>query len=569
MSLCAFSAVAGDGAGVISRRQPLDLFEGMPALASPDGRHVAFTEWEEGSRTLWISRAGRGRARRVAGGRGLRTQLDWSPDSTHLAYADRSAERQGIWVFEIRSGRERLLFRPETGRALHPRWTGPREMTFLLQQDKGAEVHILSLSGASRRVATLQGSPSAATLLPARQQIAWLIPAGEGSDLFVEAVGKTVGGEPLLSGLRLGWDARLSWSPQGDRIAVAAARGDDPRLRGWSIEVATGKVSRLDHFSEDREVLSATYLRDGRVALSTYRTRLRIATLPAGGGLPLEVLRDDAEDSFLPSWTPDGSALAFVSGDWLRSRFPWNLDLRLADLSSRPAVAAPLAVTPSEDYGAAFSPDGRWLAFHSHVDATDDLYLRPAAEPSAPLVRLTSFREGDMGEPDWSSDGRFLTFVAKDRVHVLEVDPVRGLAAGAPRTLTLEGFAGEAWGPRFSPDGRWIAFLGKADGGMAALYQVAAGGGRPRKLAPVRGPATNSGPAWCHDGRCLYVSAADRRGRQRIYRLELPTGRLRTVTPPEAGALFPRVSPDGRQLAVTLWALEIDVWLVTGPGGDR
>ncbi len=133
----------------------------------------------------------------------------------------------------------------------------------------------------------------------------------------------------------------------------------------------------------------------------------------------------------------------------------------------------------------------------------------------------------------------------------------------APRkggtALRLTSHPGEELFPRFSPDGKWIAFTGDYDGNRE-VYVMPAEGGEPRRLTyspdiadaiPDRFGPDNAVIGWTADGRILYRS---RRDQWNVF-----MGRIWMVSPeggpPEPLALpysgFLSMSPDGRRVAYT------------------
>lgn len=110
--------------------------------------------------------------------------------------------------------------------------------------------------------------------------------------------------------------------------------------------------------------------------------------------------------------------------------------------------------------------------------------------------------------------------------------------------------------PKFSPDGKWIAFTGQYDGDEQ-VYVIPSGGGEPKQLTfyPSRGPLAprwgydNQVMGWTKDGRIFF------RGQRDSW--SLPIAKLYTVSPgggpaeplpmPEAGS--GSFSPDGNKIA--------------------
>ncbi|MDQ7859961.1 MAG: hypothetical protein RB149_14270 [Armatimonadota bacterium] len=99
--------------------------------------------------------------------------------------------------------------------------------------------------------------------------------------------------------------------------------------------------------------------------------------------------------------------------------------------------------------------------------------------------------EGDNGRPDWSPDGRRITFNAKraERIWVAVMD-----ADGSNQQLLVEGAA-----PDWSPDGRQIAFSRPDDRGIAQIWVVNADGSNVRQI--TQSSTTKIAPSWSPDGK--------------------------------------------------------------------
>lgn len=167
------------------------------------------------------------------------------------------------------------------------------------------------------------------------------------------------------------------------------------------------------------------------------------------------------------------------------------------------------AIAPSlgADGGAAWSPDGRWIAFTSARTGQGDLYLIDAHQIDQPPRQLT--REPSSSElyATWSPDGSKLVYVGHtdtgDSLWLLS-----DLATPKPKRLT-------DWGqtqtrPTISPDGKQVAFYSNHDDPERwDLYAMSLAGGEPTRLA--QGVVMDArGPAWTPDSReVVYVQDDD------------------------------------------------------------
>jgi dipeptidyl aminopeptidase/acylaminoacyl peptidase len=110
--------------------------------------------------------------------------------------------------------------------------------------------------------------------------------------------------------------------------------------------------------------------------------------------------------------------------------------------------------------------------------------------------------------------------------------------------------------PRFSPDGKWLAYVQtevdrERNGYREAIWLVPVEGGHPRPF--TAGDRHDSNPRWSPDGRWLaFVSdRGDEKAKPQIYLIPTDGGEARRLTKMENGAGEPAWSPDGARLAFT------------------
>jgi serine/threonine protein kinase/Tol biopolymer transport system component len=393
------------------------------------------------------------------------------------------------------------------------------------------------------------------------------------------------GGEtvPITTSLSLGdvgWRYLYDISPDGSELLLPTFLNEStPEAPLWTLAVLGGSARRLG----DLEGHSAAWSPDGRMIAYSKENEIFLAN--SDGGEPRRLLTTAGRSSDL-RWSPDGKILRFTMTD------PQTNNRSLWQASTDGSNLHPLLPgwnNPPDECCGNWTPDGRYYIFQAVREGTANVW---ALSENGGLLRSTRHEPvplttGPMntGEPVPSRDGKKL-FVEgwQPRVELVRYDAklrqlapyLSGLSAmgfdfshdgewvayndyadGAVWRSRVDGTQKlqltfppmQAFLPRWSPDGKLIAFFGHPPGEPSQIYVVPAAGGSPELV--YRG--TNlADPNWAPDGKSLIfggnrVSNLSNQG-SAIYVLDMKT-RNASKLPGSDGLFSPRWSPDGRYVA--------------------
>ena len=276
-----------------------------------------------------------------------------------------------------------------------------------------------------------------------------------------------------------------AWAPDGGSVVVS--------MHGsiWTVDVDSGLAVEL--VSGSKYYSSPSYSPDGRWLIYTADDHgrsigLEVLDLETGETHPLT---NDEEIHVDPSFSPDGTRVAYVSTE---PTGYFNVFVR--DFADGRWTGEAVAVTSDNSFGRdrlyfgsedihispAWFPNGEELLLVSNRDValgSGNVFRVPARaggfeERVQVLAEQTLYRT----QPDVSIDGRRFIFSSTrgtaDQFNNLYVQPTVG---GEPYKMTF--FEHDAFHPRWSPDGEWIAFIDN-DGvnGLPRLRLLETYGGR-------------------------------------------------------------------------------------------
>jgi dipeptidyl aminopeptidase/acylaminoacyl peptidase len=288
-----------------------------------------------------------------------------------------------------------------------------------------------------------------------------------------------------------------------------------------------------------------------------------------GSGAPWQ-FTTSPQSSTAPRWSPDGKSLAF--------------------LSSRPEGAPPAgAASPSEQTrnqvyllsmngGEArrvtnlkngvslfrWSPDGTRLVIVSRIGPSDSRTGDAKDRSDVRHYKNTSYKFNDTGwfddrrthlwivdvksgstkqitdgndwndsDPQWSPDGKRVAFVSNRSGREYEENrntDVWVINADGGTLTKISDHDEPDNQPRWSPDGKWIAFTGEVhERDHPKIWLAPSTGGQPSILAANALDLIPGGLEWSDDGKSIYFETGVK-GENHLFRVDVPTKSVMQVT---------------------------------------
>jgi serine/threonine-protein kinase len=265
------------------------------------------------------------------------------------------------------------------------------------------------------------------------------------------------GRETPIDGLPPRPYSTVALSPDGMRAAFGI---DDQEFDIWAWDFARESVTRLT-FEPGVDALPR-WTSDGRqiVFQSDRAGALNAYRVAATGSGPVERLTTSRSDHFPNSITPDGTALLFcelrpkTGYDILRLPLAPRIAGSAAESDERLPEATTLVSSPSAEYAANISPDGRYFAYQSaESGGRFAVYVRPYPDASSGRWQIST--EGGTA-PLWAPSGRELFYL--DDSNTLMAVPVQTsgpqFTVGKPARVFDTKYAGNFYSYDVTPDGR-------------------------------------------------------------------------------------------------------------------
>lgn len=216
--------------------------------------------------------------------------------------------------------------------------------------------------------------------------------------------------------------------------------------------------------------------------------RFSLMVADADGHNPQSVLAS-TEPIISPSWSPDGTRLAYVSFEKKKPT------IYVQSLTTGQRIV--LANYKGNNSAPSWSPDGKRLAIVLTQGANSQVHVINA--DGTGLQQLSHSRAIDT-EPQWSPDGKWIYFTS-DRGGSPQIYRMSSLG-GEPQRVTFDGSYNVS--PRLSPDGKQLAFI-RRDGGK---FQVAVQELATSQVQVLSDSAQDESPSFAPNGKMIMFATS-------------------------------------------------------------
>ncbi|HEX4809357.1 MAG TPA: amidohydrolase family protein [Bryobacteraceae bacterium] len=386
----------------------------------------------------------------------------WSPDGKQIAYVQFEKGNSELMVSGKRVGTDDDVF------PFYPTWLPNDQLLYTAN----GKIRVTSLDGQDSRVIPFEAQfdlhrPAykpktydfdSAAARPVRGIVSPAL-SPDGKRVVFEALNQLwlmdIGGKPEQLTRDAFYKEDPAWSPDGKRIAYSSDKAGTEDL--YILDLDTKQEQRLTSASDSAEV-SAAWSADGKM-LAYQDQNGATYIIGLDGSNPHMVIPAEFAPS-KPSWSSNGQSLSISALKPYTHRFRegtsqiLTVDLATGKLTyTEPAPFKSLS-TRGED-GPVYSPDGSSVAFV--MDSL--LWVRPVDANGIPTAPARVINHEVTDAPTWSGDSKHLLYLSNGKLRLIALD-------GSARTVPLE----MTWQPK-EASGRTLIHAGRLWDGRGSAVQ--------------------------------------------------------------------------------------------------
>ncbi len=346
------------------------------------------------------------------------------------------------------------------------------------------------------------------------------------------------------------------WSPDGKKIAFSREKSSELCIFGSN----NTEPLVLYKAKSDEEIIPIDWSPKGNTILASLAKDYEafqavLISVPDGSVRILETYENPprSEPRRLGIFSPDGK---YIAGDFKPQENSRSRDIFI--LSADGSSEVPAVVHPDDDLALGWSPDGNKLVFASDRTGTWDIWAidviegRPQGDPK--IIK------GDIGAVwplGFTKKGSFYYLLQRGLmdIYTAELDTENKILS-SPEKATQR-FVGRNVFPEWSPDGKFLSYVTKRDAGYDQLAS--------KSPLCIRSMVTGAeheivpelryiwGTRWSPDGKSILAVGSEEEGKEGFYKIDVHTGEVTSILQFDSGDRLsePEWSPDGNKIFYT------------------
>lgn len=512
---------------------------------SPDAKMLAYVEQEENGDDLYVTRVAGGERMKLTKDASRKGEPVFSPDGERIAFA-RMVNGQtegdictiatlGGDVFTVAQGGSMPAWSPDGSHLTFVRRKAGEPETLAVVSVDGSDLHTLLAGDAIYPfLGRPSWSPDGRVIAVTRSRGGdsreiWLVPVNRGTATeLTQGTGGVSSDEPVFSG-------------DGRGVVFRSNRGGAWNI--WYQELNGGAVQLTTGAGPDS---TPSVARDGTMTFLNSRARAVLVLYDLATGQSKTVLKD-AAILWAPAFSPDGKEVTYSRGE---PDGAWHLWTMPTDGGAPRQLTAgkTLEIYPR------YAPDGQEILYSTW--GPEPLSIGRVTRKTGMTRPLEPKETNSDSYADSSADGKWVVFArTENKVSHIYMRAADGLGE-AKRVGSFEGTV-----PRWSPDGKWIAFSPNRGFG-GGVWIVHPDGSGLKRVVELGG-----WPVWWPHGDKIGLQTIGPEGNAEFTVVTLATGEAQILPGLHlSGTNYPfDVSRDGKWLVTTNLVDESDeIWLLEG-----
>lgn len=503
--------------------------------------------------------------------------LAWLPDSQHIVTYEIGGEKKFWYIYDLKAKigttlwADKQIFKDESSGIAIDR-SALRELTWsadgaqvagVSKQNGKAQLWVMNRNGSNEKAAVEKHIIESIQWNPALNTFAGIVE--ESGERYIQLNLLDPQSEKII----VDCYGPIAFSPDGKFLYFSLAN-EKQIVDLQKYDFSTSTRTQLASFSRDSYAPSVA--KDGSVLFRLQDYRVFIAAVDGNGGESKPITTFMSEISH---WHPNGKLLSFTFGNWRRvmddMKYPHiaqdigyiNFDLNKP--ADKPDVV--VRASYSEDQGMCWSPNNKWIAFHTHAEGTDDIWIQPNNDASKGKPLSTGGHE--TGWPRWSPDGKWIasnTAHNSDRINKLFIIGI-DQETGEPTTEVIELLPpgledGIITDSQWMNDSKILVVEYVVNPEQKEIHLVPIDGSKGKKIHTFKSDQLYSGIALSYDQKWVAYIAPDAKGNFQLFKVGIDGKEVKQITFDATDKAHPAASPTDNIYSFTVFNFESIFWLI-------